>query len=709
MSGLEVSRREFVKLGGLAGAGLVLGVELSGCTQGDAETARGEGGGETASLNAWIRISPDGSLTVVVDRSEMGQGISTAISMLVAEELDADWEKVRFEFAPADPVYNNRLFHSQVTGGSTSIRAGFEPLRQAGAVARAMLVAAAAAGWSVPAEECRTENGEVIHSASGRRAGYGELAEAAAALEVPGNVEVKDPSRFRLVGTPRPRLDTPFKVDGTATFGIDVRRDGMGIAVVARSPVFGGRAIRYDDTAARRVPGVRDVVPVSSGVAVVADHYWAAHQGRQALEIVWDEGANAELSSETISAKLEAWAGESGTVAREEGEARAAWARASRRLEAAYRLPYLAHATMEPMNCTADVRPDRCDVWAPTQSQSGTQRTAARITGLDPDRISVHTTYLGGGFGRRSEVDFVEDAVEASKAVGTPVKVVYSREDDVRHDFYRPASHHRLWGGLGADGVPVAWHHRLVVQSILERFGPLRNGVDSEAVGGAVGLPYEIDNVLVEFRKADLGIPVGWWRSVNHTFNAFVTEHFMDELAREGGQDPFELRYRLLAEHPRHRRVLELAADEAGWGGSLAEGRSRGLALHESFGTIVAEVAEVSLDRGRPRVHRVVCAVDCGTVVNPSTIEAQIQSAVVYGLTAALYGEISIERGRVRQSNFHDYLMVRMREAPEIQVHLVRNGDKPGGIGEPGTPPIAPAVANALLALTGRPQPKLPI
>lgn len=698
------TRRDFIKVTGAAGGGLVLALYLPGC---EGRGARGA----TFEPNAWVRIADDGTITLIVDRSEMGQGVTTSLPMLLAEELEVDLDAVSFEFAPANPVYNNPALGLQVTGGSTSIRVGYEPMRKAGAAARAMLIAAAAERWSVPAGECRAEDGTVVHEASDRRAGYGELAEAAAMQPVPEDVPLKDPADYRLLGKPRKRLDTPYKVDGSATFGIDVKRPGLLTATVARCPVFGGKAVSYDEAAARQVPGVRDVVKISSGVAVVADHYWAALEGRRALKIEWDEGEWASQSNEGIRGAFRELAAEPGAVARDDGDAAGALARASRRLEAVYELPYLAHATMEPMNCTADVRADGCDIWAPTQFQTGSQGRAAEITGLAPDQVKVHTTYLGGGFGRRAETDFVDEAVEASKAVGAPVKVVWSREDDTQHDFYRPASHHVLRAALDARGRPVAWTHRAVVPSIMLRWFPgmVQNGLDGEAVEGAVALPYAIPNVHVDYHHAEVGVPVGFWRSVGHTHNAYVIECFMDELAQAAGADPFEYRRSLLSEAPRHLRVLELAAEKAGWGSRLPAGRARGIAVHESFGSFVAEVAEVSVEDGRPRVHRVVAAVDCGPTVNPSIIEAQIESAICYGLTAALYGAIDIEAGRAKQSNFHNYQMVRIDEMPDVEVHIVPSAESQGGIGEVGTPPITPAVVNALYALQGQPVRRLPI
>ena len=701
----DLTRREFVKVSGAAGAGLVLALSIPACRRGGAvDEAAFE-------PNAWIRVDPDGGVTIVVDRSEMGQGVTTALPMLIAEELEVDLDHVRFEFAAADPVYDNPMFGSQGTGGSTSVRAAWEPMRKAGAAARLMLIGAAAERWGVSASECSASKGQVLHESSGRRASYGDLVEAAAAGAVPAEVSLKDPSRFTIVGKPHPRLDTPFKVDGSATFGIDVRPPGLLVANVARCPVFGGRVASYDDTKTRTTPGVRDVVQIGNGVAVVADTYWAALQGRRALEIQWEEGRYADQSSARIMATFHDTVGKPGVVARDDGDAATGLRRAASRVEATYRLPYLAHATMEPMNCTADVHEGGVEVWAPTQNQTGTRQAAAGLAGVPIERVTVHTTYLGGGFGRRFETDFVADAVETSKAVGAPVKVVWSREDDIRHDFYRPASYHLLRAGLDGEGWPTAWTHRLVVPSIMARVFPnsVKDGLDTEAVEGAVNLPYGIANVHVDYHNVDVGVPVGFWRSVNHTHNGYVVECFVDELARATGKDPLEFRRRLLKDAPRHLRVLERAADRAGWGGPLPEGRARGLAVHESFGTFVAEVAEVSISHGKPRVHRVVAAVDCGPTVNPNIIEAQLEGAIVYGLTAALYGSITVAKGRVEQGNFDDYLMLRIDEMPEIDVDVVQSGESQGGMGEPGTPPIAPAVVNALHELTGRPIRSLPI
>jgi isoquinoline 1-oxidoreductase subunit beta len=705
----SVTRREFLETTGVVGAGLLLGFHLPAGGRFGAAAV----GAAPFAPNAWLRLGTDESVLVIVDRSEMGQGVTTALPMLLAEELDADWSKVRIEFAPADKAYANPLFGMQGTGGSTSVRAAWQPLRKAGAAARDMLVSAAAQTWGVDKAECRAEQGAVIHGPSRRRLSYGRLVAKAATLPVPQDVPLKEPKDWRILGTRVRRLDTPAKVDGTAEFGIDVKVPGMLVAVIARSPVRGGAVASFDAAKARAVPGVRQVVQVSSGVAVVADGYWPAKQGRDALAVTWNEGPNAQLTSASISQLLAQSADHAGAVARHDGsDPEAALAAAATRYDAAYELPFLAHATMEPMNCTAHVRADGVDVWAPTQFQTGAQGLGAKIGGVAPEQVTVHTTYLGGGFGRRFELDFIQEALETSKAVGAPVKVIWSREDDTQQDQYRPACYHRLRAGLDAAGQPVAWTHRIVAPSIMARVFPnlVKNGIDGEAVEGGVGMPYTVPNVHVDYLMPDTGIPVGFWRSVNNSFNAFVVESFVDELAHAAKRDPYEYRRDLLSKAPRHLGVLNLAAQQAGWGAPLAAGRSRGIAVWKSFETHVAQVAEISIDSdGTVRVHRVVCAVDCGPVVNPDIVEAQMQSAIVYGLTAALWGEITIDRGRVTQSNFNNYRVLRLAEMPRVEVHIVPSSESQGGVGEPGTPPIAPAVCNAIYAATGKRLRKLPI
>jgi isoquinoline 1-oxidoreductase beta subunit len=720
----EPSRRAFVRAGVAAGAGLTLAVTLDGCRKEGAPAAEGA----VFAPNAWLRIGTDDTVTVIVDRSEMGQGVSTALPMLVAEELDADWATVRYRFAPANEAYYNPLSMGQLTGGSTSVRAAWRPLREAAAKARLMLVSAAAARWGVAADQCRTENGAVV-APDARRLRFGEVAAAAASLPVPERVTLKTAKQFRIIGTPVTRLDLAEKVTGAATFGIDAQPPGVLTALVARCPVFGGKVRSVDDAAARAIPGVRQVVRIDSGVAVVAEGYWAAHTGRNALKIEWDEGSLATLDDARISARLEALAGEQGHVARKLGEGAAAPNAEGKTIDAVYEMPYLAHATMEPMNCTADVRADGVSLWVPTQFQAGpkllgggSRGAAANVAGVSLDRVQVHTTHLGGGFGRRAEMDFVVEACQVSKAVGKPVKVIWSREDDIRHDQYRPVSRHVLRGTIAADGAPLVWTHRVVCPSIIAKFlpawlpdfvahlgGPLKGGVDANAIEGAAEIPYAFPNLEVSYTQADLGVPVGFWRSVGNSHTAFAVECFVDELAVLAGKDPVEFRRGLLAASPRHLGVLNLAAERAGWGTPAPAGRFRGVAVHGSFGSWVAQVAEVSVEGSAVRVHRVVCAVDCGQVVNPDTVKAQMEGGIVFGLTAALKGKITLEKGRVKQSNFHDYPLLTMREMPVIDVHLIQSAMEPGGVGEPGTPPIAPAVANAVYAATGKRVRQLPL
>ena len=706
-SATEITRRDFLTTSAVAGAGLAIGFHIP--------SARRFGPASLApfSPNAWLRINEDESVLVVVDRSEMGQGVTTSLPMLLAEELEADWSKIKIEFAPADKAYINPMFGMQGTGGSTSVRAAYTPLRKAGAAAREMLIGAAAASWGVAPTECHADKGAVIHTASKRRLTYGKLVTKAATMPLPHDVPLKEPKDWKILGTRVRRLDTPPKVDGSAQFGIDVKSiPGLLVGVIARSPVFGGKVKSFDATKAKAVPGVRHVVQISTGVAVVGDGYWPAKKGRDALEITWDEGPTAAVSSATISQLFAKNAEQPGVQARHDGDAAAALGSAALNLGAVYELPFLAHTTMEPMNCTAHVRADGVEIWAPTQFQTGAQGLGAGIGGVPPEKVKVHTTYLGGGFGRRFELDFIKEALETSKATGTPVKLIWSREDDIRNAQYRPACYHRMQAGLDASGGPVAWTHRVVAPSIMARVFPdtVKNGLDEEAVEGGVGMPYTISNVHVDYALTDTGIPVGFWRSVNNSFNAFAVESFIDELAHAAKKDPYEYRRDLLGKAPRHLGALNLAASKAGWGTPLAAGRARGIAVYKAFESYVAEVAEVSVESdGTPRVHRVVCAVDCGPVVNPDIVEAQMQSAIVYGLTAALWGEITIDKGRVQQSNFHDYRMLRMAEMPVVEVHIVPSSEAQGGVGEPGTPPIAPAVCNAIFALTGKRIRKLPI
>jgi len=689
----KLDRRDFVKLGAVAGTGLLLGVHVPGRPRGEAPIS--------FAPNVFLRIDPNGDVTIWVARSDMGQGVRTALPMIIAEELDADWSRVRVVQADAHPDKYGRM----MTVGSTSVRGGaWLPLRQAGATAREMLVAAAAARWSVPPSELTTDNGRVTHSGSGRSASYGELTEAAAAQPVPEQPKLKDPSQFKLIGTRKALLDTRDKVTGKAIYGTDVRVPGLLYATVVHPRVFGGKVASFDATAAKAVAGVRDVVEISQGVAVVAESTWAALSGARALRITWDDGVFA-MSSTDIFAAFARLADGQAIEARNVGDATAALARSPKRVQATYEAPYLAHATMEPMNCTADVRRDRCEIWVPTQNPQGTQSVAAGLTGLPAAAVTVHVTHLGCGWGRRSRTDFVEDAVETSMKVGAPVQVLWTREEDMQHDFYRPAAYLRLEGGVDATGRVTALQARVVAQGISGG----RGGVDGPAVAGIADLQYGIPNVRIEYARAELRVPVGYWRSVGPSQNTFVLESFIDEMAHAARRDPFEFRREMLADNPRLRHVLDVAAEQSGWGKPLPAGRARGIAVVEDKGGLVAEVAEVSVENGRVRVHKVTCAADCGQIIHPGIVEAQLSGSIVAGLTAALYGEITIEKGRAKQGNFNDYRMLRMSEMPAISVHVVKNHEEPGGVGEPGVPPIAPAIANAIFALTGTRVRRLPI
>ena len=706
----SASRREFLQVSALAGGGLLIGFALPGASR--LAFAAGE-----FKPNAFIRITSDNRVTVICGLSEMGQGVHTAIPMLVAEELEADWSRIKVEQAPADPAFANPFLGFQATGGSSSVRANWEPMRKAGAAAREMLIGAAAATWKADRADCRAEKSVVLHK-SGKKLSYGQLAAKAAEQPVPKEIKLKDAKQFKIIGKAVKRLDTPAKVNGSAVFGMDVRVPGMLTAVVARPPVAGGKVASFNADKAKAMPGVKHVVQIGSGVAVVADGYWNARQGRDALEIKWDDGAGAALSSDGIRKTFGELAEKQGTVGINQGDASAALAGAAKTLEAVYEAPYLAHACMEPMNCTASVTADGVEIWGSVQAPGLLQLVLSQVAGVKPEQVKVTTTMLGGGFGRRFGFDFAIDAVLTSKAVGAPVHVVFPREDDIKGHHYRPASVAKFQGALDAAGNPAAARIHAVCSSIADAAHmpyeanglPPMKGVDGFSVEGLTEWPYATPNVQVEWTKSEPPVGVWFWRSVGHSQNIFFVEGFMDEMAVAAGKDPYEYRRALLGKNPRYKGALELAANKAGWGKPLPADRGRGIAVGQSFGSFVAEVAEVSVGKdGKLRVHRVVCAVDCGRTVNPGIVKRQMESAIVYGLSAALYGEITFKDGKVEQSNFHDYPVLRMNEMPRVEVHIVPSTEAPGGVGEPGLPPLAPAVVNAIYAATGKRLRKLPL
>ncbi len=719
MTTTQVTRRDFLKVSATAGAGLTLAFTLTGC-------GRREGAGDAESQaakpvfepNAFIKIAEDGSVTVLAKHLEMGQGTYTGLATIVAEELDADWAKLRVEGAPADASkYNNTLLGPiQGTGGSTAIANSWDQLRKAGATARAMLVAAAAKEWGADASTLTTESGVVTDPKSGKRADYGSLAAKAAALPVPDNVPLKDPKDFRLVGRKVPRVDARAKSTGKAIFTQDIQLKGMLTALVLHPPRFGATVKSVDSAAAKAIKGVQEVVQIPTGVAVLADGFWAAKQGRDALKVEWDESQAFTQSTSDISAQYRVLAGKPGAVARKDGDVEGALKR-GKRVEAVYEVPYLAHACMEPMNCVVQLSADRCEIWNGEQFQTVDQGAIAGMTGLKPEQVFLNQLFAGGSFGRRANPwsDYLLEAVSIAKAstAKAPVKLVWTREDDMRAGMYRPLTVHAMHGAVDGSGKALAWHQRIVGQSIMKGtpFEPMliKDGIDGTSVEGAANTKYAIPNLQVELHSPQLGVPVQWWRSVGNTHTAFAVEAFMDELAAAAHKDPVEFRRALLAGSPRHLGVLNLAAEKAGWGTPLAAGRARGIAVHESFNSYVAEVAEVSVEDGKPRVHRVVCAVDCGVAVNPDVIAMQMESGIAYGLSAALHGEITLQEGRVVQGNFDTYIPLRVNEMPVVEVHIVPSDAAPTGVGEPGTPPIAPAVANALFKLTGKPVRTLPI
>lgn len=708
--GTKMSRRQFMKVSALAGGGLLLACHLPFGMR-DAEAA----GEAPFAPNAFLRIGADESVTVIVNKSEMGQGVYTSLPMLVAEELCCDWKKVTFQASPVAPEYNHAQFGPlMVTGGSSSVRSEWSRLSLAGAAAREMLINAAAQQWRVDAASCRAENGMIL-GPGGKRLSFGALAAAAAKLPVPKEPRLKSGAKT-LLGKPLHRLDSPAKINGSAVFGIDVTAPGMHVAVIARPPVFGGRVKSFDATKALAIAGVAQVVAVDAGVAVVASGFWPALKGRNLLEIVWDEGAGAAVSTAAMREEYARLSATPGVVARKDGDAPGVLAEARKRFEVEYEVPYLAHAPMEPLNCFAEIRAESAVIRTGSQFQTVDRNAAARIAGLKDEQVTLETTFLGGGFGRRACTgsDFVSEAAQVAKAVGVPVKVIRTREDDMRAGYYRPMWYDRVAACLDKKGMPLAWHHRIVGQSIIAgtpfEAAMVKDGIDDTSVEGAANTPYAIPNLQVELHSPRNPVTVLWWRSVGHSHTAFVMESFLDELAQAAGKDPYQYRRALLKKHPRTLKVLETAAKKAGWGTPLPAGHGRGIAVHESFGSFIAQVAEVSLDAtGAVKVHRVVCAVDCGRIVNPDTIKAQMESGITFGLSAALYGAITLKDGRVEQGNFDSYPLVRMPAMPKVEVHIISSTEAPGGIGEPGVPPTAPAVANALFAASGARVRSLPL
>ena len=707
----SVSRRAFLKSGAAVAGGLVIGFWLPGRQR----LAFAQGAPKPPiHPNAFLRIAKDGTVTVMVKNLEFGQGVTTALPMLVAEELECDWSRVRSELAPAAPEYFHTGFGMQMTGGSMSVGDSWTQLRTVGAQARTMLVAAAASQWKVQAGDCRAEKGFVL-GPGGRKASFGSLAQAAGKLAVPDKVELKDPKDFKLIGKPTRRLDAAERVDAKTVFGMDMKRPGLHTALVAHPPVFGAKVASFDARKAMAVAGVTNVVQISNGVAVVAKGFWAAKKGRDALEIQWDLGAGASLSTEGLRKQYGELALQPGAMARKAADPAAIKA-AAKTVVAQYEVPFLAHAPMEPLNCTVEFRGDSAEIWCGSQFQTVDQAAAAKALGLAPGKVKLNTLPAGGGFGRRANPasDYVVEACEIARGVRVPVKVVWTREDDIKGGYYRPMYVHRVEAGLDAKGAIVGWNHAIVGQSIIAgtAFEPfmVKDGVDHTSVEGVSDTPYDIPNFAVTLHSPKSAIPSLWWRSVGHSHTAFVMETMIDELAAAAGEDPVAFRRKLLAKHPRVLAALELAAQRAGWGTPLPAGRARGIAVHESFGSVCAQVAEVSVEQGAVKVHRVVAAFDCGLVVNPLTVEAQVQGAVAFGLSAALHSAITFKDGRVQQSNFHDYTVLRMGDMPKVEVHIVPStADKPTGVGEPATPPIAPAVANALFALTGKRARALPL
>jgi isoquinoline 1-oxidoreductase subunit beta len=706
----QISRRSFITSVAALGGGMALGFHLP------AGVAPAEAAAGPAEVNAWVVIQPDDAVIIRVARSEMGQGITTSLPMLVAEELKCDWSKVRAEFpSPEENLRRKRAWGEMSTGGSRSVRTSQEYLRKAGAAAREMLIAAAATQWNVPAAECQAANSVITHKPSNRTLRYGDVAAAAAKLPAPDDPKLKDPKDWTLIGTPQKRLDTADKVTGKPIFGIDVRAPNMLYAAIMQCPVFGGTPKSYDDSKLRGLKGVRQVVRLPNAVAVVADSWWQAKQAIEALPVTWDEGQNGKVSSDSIAELLRGGlATQQAAIVRRNGDVDAALRNVAKRIEAEYAAPFLSHATMEPQNCTAHVTPDRVEIWVATQSGEAALAAAASAAEVPPEKVIVHKTMLGGGFGRRGAVqDYVHQAVLIAKTVGQPVKLLWSREEDMRHDFYRPAAMARFVAGLDAAGVPVAWRVRVTGPSILGNLFPQRltNGTDPSFANGFTDeMAYDVPNYEASYAMRTTHVPVGFWRSVNHSQNGFFRESFIDEMAHAAGQDPYQYRRKLLNKDPVRLAVLDAAAHKAGWDKPAPEGVSRGIALVEAYGTMCAQVVEASVGgKSEVKVHRVVAAIDTGHVVNPEILRAQTESGIVYGLSAALYGAITITNGRVSQGNFDDYEMLRLADMPVVETVVAPSGGFWGGGGEPGVPPLAPALCNAIFAATGKRVRSLPL
>ena len=701
----DYSRRDFLKLSTTASAGLMIGVVLP-------YKERLLSAGFVAEVfepNVWVSIRPDNTILITAAKSEMGQHIRTSLPMIVAEELEADWSQVEVAKADAHPD----KYGSQGTGGSGSIRRSFNRLRKAGAAAREMLIQAAADKWNVLPATCRAENGTIIHQPSGNSLTFGELVEAASKLPVPEDPPLKSPKDFKLIGNSMPGLDTLSRVNGTAQFGIDVQRPNMVYATVLRCPTFGGNVKSFNPKEANKVSGVLKVFQIDEGIAVVGKNTWSVIKAQRVLEVDWDPGDFANWDSKRIEDMMEEKGSGKALIARNDGTTSTFIDGEDRLIEVQYKVPFTSHATMEPMNCVAHVRNGSCEIWAPTQLPQRVQSTAAEALGLDPENVDVHVTMLGGGFGRRLFTDYILDAIQISKRMNKPVKLIWTREDDMHHDFYRPTSIHKLSGTLTKQNKVKSWSHRVIAPSISGQLFPEKfqeGKLDHSAVNGASNLPYAIPNVLVDYVMTNTKVPVGWWRSVYNSQNAFANEGFIDEMSYAAGVDPYKFRVQLLAEAPRHLGVIKLAAEKAGWGKKMGKGQGMGIAVHESFGSWAAQVAEVTVgENGKLTIDKIVTTVDCGLVVNPDGVKAQMESSIVYGLTSILKGEITIEKGAVVQSNFHEFKLLQIDEMPVVEVHIVPSAEPPGGAGEPGLPPVAPAVTNAIFAATGKRIRRLPI